>query len=79
MRKSAALWLALGWIGYATLPWYFAGSSSAPAVAWPLNSGLALGFNGYSWLIPLVLPLIAGLVLFWRSNTSRVLSAVCSG
>ncbi len=68
MRKSAALWLALGWIAIAMLPWYFAGSSSAPAVAWPFNSGLALGLSGYPWLIVLVLPLVAGAVLLWRSK-----------
>ena len=66
MRKSAALWLGLGWIGFTALPWYFAGGSSAPAAAWPFNSALALGLNGYFWLTPLVLPLIAASVLIWR-------------
>ena len=68
MRKSAALWLALGWIGFAALPWFFGDSRGAPPSPWPLNSGLVVGFNGYPWLIPLLLPLVAGSFVFWRGS-----------
>ena len=41
IRKSAAFWLAIGWIGFAVLPWYFEISALSPA-----GSGLAIGLAG---------------------------------
>lgn len=55
MTRSAGIWLALGWIGYAVLPWYMAAGPSFFAA----GSGLALGVTGEAWwLLPLVAPLI---------------------
>lgn len=63
MSKSAKAWLALGWIGFALLPWYGIEASglldwlagypdAATAPAW--LQGLAYG---RWWLLPLALPL----------------------
>jgi iron(III) transport system permease protein len=59
VRKSAAFWLALGWIGFALLPWYFDETSAFG----PAGSGMALGLADHRpWMLPLVLPLLVGLV-----------------
>src|ERR1700757_4286008 len=57
--KSALFWLALGWIGFAILPWYLDdGLLSVPA-----TSGLMLAIaNARFWLLPLGLPLLLGFV-----------------
>jgi hypothetical protein len=42
MKKSALLWLVLGWIGYALLPWYLEGelgTGGALAQAVAANGG----------------------------------------
>lgn len=69
MKKSAALWLGLGWIGIAILPWYLVegGSLSLKLLSgWPAGtSGSALGlglFDGRWWLLPFALPLLAAIV-----------------
>jgi iron(III) transport system permease protein len=55
MSRPAQIWLALGWLGYAVLPWYFAAGPSFVE-----GSGLALGIAGDGWwLLPIVAPLIA--------------------
>ncbi len=68
MKRSAALCLGLGWLGYAVLPWYLVegGNLSLSSFSgWPAGaagSGLVLGlFGGRYWLLPLALPLLAGL------------------
>jgi iron(III) transport system permease protein len=69
VRKSAALWLGLGWIGFAVLPWYLVeggGLSLHLFGRWPqgaAGTALALGlFEGYGWLLPTALPLLAALL-----------------
>lgn len=66
MRKSAVLWLVLGAIGYAILPWYMVeGGGIFPLTlppGYPLGnggSGLALAVaGGRWWLLPLALPFL---------------------
>ena len=60
-KKPVAFWLALGWLGFAVLPWYLGDSFSSA------NSGLALGLTGgRSWLLPLTVPFLVGLLALWR-------------
>jgi iron(III) transport system permease protein len=80
MKRSAAFWLAAGWIGYAILPWYLS-EGGGPFFFWmtsgyPMGaagSGLALGlFGGKWWLGPIVLPLLlAPLCLRWQPDDIR--------
>jgi len=59
VAKPVVLWLALGWVGFAVLPWYL-GDAFAFGAA---GSGLALGLAAQRpWLLPLALPLLVGLV-----------------
>ncbi len=65
MKGSAQIWLALGWIGFAVLPWYLPESglfSMATLKAWPSGTGgsaLGLALAGSkAWLAVLVLPLL---------------------
>ena len=58
MTRAARLWLALGWIGYAVLPWYLV-SNLAGYPFGQAGSGLALALAGSAWwLLPLILPLV---------------------
>jgi iron(III) transport system permease protein len=59
MAKPVVLWLALGWIGFAVLPWYLDAAYGFS----PAGSGLTLGLAARRpWLLPLALPLLLGLV-----------------
>src|SRR6266478_7968233 len=68
MDRAAKIWLALGWIGFAVLPWYLADNSGA--ANYPLGahgSALALGIaGGRPGLLPLALPLLFALALLPR-------------
>jgi iron(III) transport system permease protein len=68
VTKAAALWIALGWAGFAILPWYFDdGLLSGPAA-----SGLVLGLTGgRPWLLPLIVPLLLALIPLLRPPQSR--------
>src|SRR5438477_2282137 len=68
MRRSVAVWLGLGWIGYALLPWYF----ETALLAGPAASGLAFGLADRPWLLPLGLLLLLGTIALFlaRRNTS---------
>ena len=81
MDRPAKIWLALGWIGFAVLPWYLADNSGA--ASYPLGqygSALALGIaGGRLWLLPLGLPLLLALALLRRQpgrNSANGLIAV---
>src|SRR5262245_37257050 len=69
MSRSAALWLAAGWIGFALLPWYLQGETRSAGA-----SALVLGLRGdASWLLPLALPLLAFLpALRWQRSDPRL-------
>ncbi len=63
MKRSSAIWLGLGWIGFAVLPWY---GIEQPGLVeligqWPggaAETGLLLGVTGERlWLLPLIVPL----------------------
>jgi iron(III) transport system permease protein len=66
MRKSALLWLVLGALGIAVLPWYMVEGADFTSLGWlagyPLGAagpGLFLGlFDGKPWLLPIAVPLI---------------------
>jgi iron(III) transport system permease protein len=58
LPRATLIWVALGWIGYAVLPWYgFDGASFNP-FSGPGASGLAAGLSGRWWLLPPALPLM---------------------
>lgn len=70
MNRPAALWLALGWGGFALLPWYgvedgfwsFAWLFDYPAGADAAPALLQVLLFGRWWLAPMVLPLAAPLL-----------------
>jgi iron(III) transport system permease protein len=65
VKRSAIVWLGIGWLGLAVVPWYLDGG-------W-LSLALRLGFGGdHPWLIPLAAPLIAALLpLRWTAEQQR--------
>ncbi|MEE9196298.1 MAG: ABC transporter permease subunit, partial [Alphaproteobacteria bacterium] len=79
MNRTAALWLAVGWVGFAILPWYAiydgfwslewldgypTDIDSAPAV-------LQVLMHGRWWLAPIGLALLAPVAVLWRPKTDR--------
>jgi iron(III) transport system permease protein len=78
LERTVALWLAVGWIGYAILPWY-AVDGGFWSFAWLIDDGpldddaapalLQALFFGKWWLGPLALPLLAPLALIGRRRS----------
>ena len=68
MKRSAAFWLATGWVGFAILPWYLEGGSFFfwMTSRYPLGdqgTGVALGlFGDRWWLLPIGPPLLLAVV-----------------
>ncbi len=64
MRHSSALWVVLGWVGFALLPWFSSAATQLsvnPPGAGLAGSALIDGLaNGRWWLVPLLVPLTAG-------------------
>lgn len=82
-RRTVALWLAVGWAGYALLPWSAVGGPGFFAFqwlgAWPRDvrvapAALALIVHGRLWLLPIGIALLLPLVLLWRAPGDRVAS-----
>ncbi len=84
MRRSVVLWLAVGWVGLAVLPWYaiedgfwnFAWLDSYPVdsdVGPALLQGLG---HGRWWLLPVCLALAAPLGILGRWKTDPWFAAV---
>ena len=76
MPRATLAWIALGWIGYAVLPWYGLNDSSYDIVAGlfgpagsPSASGLSAGLKGIWWLLPFAIPLLAALVPVFRRGS----------
>src|SRR6266446_4908299 len=67
MTRPVALWLALGWVGFALLPWYLGEGFGAFD---PMHSGLVLSLAGERpWLLPLGVSLVVGPIpLLWRGD-----------
>src|SRR5207302_10874591 len=60
MTKPVAFWLAMGWVGFALLPWYLGDGLDAVD---PARSGLMLGLSGErTWLSPFMAALLLGLI-----------------
>ena len=84
MNRPAALWLAVGWGGFALLPWYgvedgfwlFAWLTEYPAGADAAPGLLQILVIGRWWLAPLVLALAAPLAVLWRRRTDPLFSTV---
>jgi iron(III) transport system permease protein len=55
MSRAALIWIVLGWVGYAVLPWYGFEGVNGQLVG---GSGLVLGLRGAWWLLPMALPLL---------------------
>ncbi|MBI4183958.1 MAG: iron ABC transporter permease [Proteobacteria bacterium] len=84
MTRTAALWLAVGWVGYALLPWYaidggfwgfdwFSGYPAELASAPGLLAGLT---QGRIWLLPIALPLLAPVLVLRAERSDPRLAAV---
>jgi iron(III) transport system permease protein len=78
LHPTVVLWMAVGWIGFALLPWYGLDRNFFTFYwlfrGWPLDSKLApalfLILQGKSlWLAPL-LPLLLAPLLLWRRDKS---------
>ena len=63
MRTGVALWVAVGWIGFAIVPWNAIGGAGFLAFNWwasyPSDARVApaavqLAYHGRGWLLPLV-------------------------
>lgn len=87
MKRSAAIWLGLGWLGYVLLPWYGAEEArllelASEWLAGSAASGLFAGLTGRSpWLLPLALPLALPLlpaagVSRWRAGDLLIAAGV---
>ena len=79
MNRTAALWLAVGWIGFAVLPWH-AIDDGFWSFAWldgyPTDIDYApaiaqVFLHGRAWLLPVGLALIAPPFVLWRGATDR--------
>ncbi len=76
MNKTVALWLAVGWAGYAVLPWYaiddgffgFAWFDGFPANIDSAPAILQVMDHGRGWLLPIGLALVAPLAVLWRGG-----------
>ena len=76
MNKTVALWLAVGWAGYAVLPWYaiddgffgFAWFDGFPATIDSAPATLQVMDHGRAWLLPIGLALVAPLAVLWRGG-----------
>ena len=76
MNKTVALWLAVGWAGYAVLPWYaiddgffgFAWFDGFPTNIAPAPAILQVMDHGRAWLLPIGLALVAPLAVLWRGG-----------
>ncbi len=51
LSSATIIWIVLGWVGYAVLPWYSADSGVAADLV--AGSGLVQGLRGAWWLIPI--------------------------
>lgn len=63
MSRATLVWIVLGWVGYALLPWYgFDGTATASFSDYVVGgSGLVLGLGGAWWLLPILAPLLIAL------------------
>ena len=82
--RTVALWMVVGWAGFAGLPWYavedgfwsFAWLDGFPADA-DYASALLQGLRyERSWLLPLALPLIAPFAALWRDRSHPLYASV---
>ncbi len=84
MNRTATLWLAVGWIGFAILPWYVIedgfwnfewleaypfGIDAAPAI-------FQVFLHDRGWLLPPILAFIAPIFVLWRGPTDRLFADV---
>ena len=84
MNRPATFWLAVGWSGFALLPWYatedgfwfFAWLSEYPGGADAAPGLLQILLIGRWWLAPLVLALAAPLAVLWRRRTDPLFATV---
>lgn len=84
MNRTVALWLAVGWVGFAVLPWY-AIDDGFWSLEWldgyPYDIDDAPGIvqvlrHGRWWLAPIGLALAVPVAVLWRRKTDRWFVAV---
>ncbi len=79
MNRTAALWLGVGWIGFAVLPWHaindgfwsFAWLDGYPTDIDYAPAVVQVFLHGRTWLAPVGLALIAPAFVLWRGATDR--------
>jgi iron(III) transport system permease protein len=84
MNRPATFWLAVGWSGFALLPWYatedgfwfFAWLSEYPGGADAAPGLLQILLIDRWWLAPLIVPLAAPLAVLWRRRTDPLFAIV---
>ena len=67
LSRSALIWIVLGWVGYAALPWY--GLERGLPEELVARSGLVLGAREAWWLLPIALSLLATLRPLFGADT----------
>ncbi len=84
MNRTVALWLAVGWAGFAVLPWY-AIDDGFWSLAWldgyPTDIDDAPGIlqalsHGRWWLLPIGVALAAPLAVLWRDTSDSRFATV---
>jgi iron(III) transport system permease protein len=78
MLRTSSLWLAIGWLGWAVLPWHMGAVGSLQDLLF-LKSALALGLSSEPWLLPIALGLLLPLPLLRRPPASGLGTALIVG
>ena len=83
MRRTVGIWLAVGWLGYAALPWNAIGGQGFAGfqwlATWPLDvrtapAAVQLFKHGRLWLLPLAIALALPLLVFRTRIQDRLAS-----
>jgi iron(III) transport system permease protein len=79
MRRSQAIWLAAGWVGFALLPWYALDAASPSFAGLPASGAIEALFHGRIWLLPLLLALMLPVSALLPSQREKMSSRLLAG